>query len=72
MHFLPPSSFTFKMAFGNGTALMLKPEGRQMEIHHCNDIKELCLCICVLGKNQLVGMLAGLLYNSEKKNQFIM
>lgn len=28
MCFLPPSSFTFKMAFGNGTALMLKPEER--------------------------------------------
>lgn len=23
---IPPSSFTFKMAFWNGTALMLKPE----------------------------------------------
>lgn len=28
MYFLPPSSFTFKMAFGNGTALMLKPDER--------------------------------------------
>lgn len=26
--FLPPSSFTFRMAFGNGTALMLKPNRR--------------------------------------------
>lgn len=29
MYFLPPSSFTFKMAFGNGTALMLKPKRRK-------------------------------------------
>lgn len=32
MSFLPPSSFTFKMAFGNGTALMLKPKRRNMRI----------------------------------------
>lgn len=31
MYFLPPSSFTFKIAFGNGTALMLKPEKRNNE-----------------------------------------
>lgn len=29
IYFLPPSSFTFKMAFGNGTALMLKPERKE-------------------------------------------
>lgn len=32
MCFLPPSSFTFKMAFGKGTALMLKPEEKNENI----------------------------------------
>lgn len=51
MNFLPPSSFTFKMAFGNGTALMLKPKRRKIKIHHCTDMAYVCVC-------QLLGMLA--------------
>lgn len=32
--FLPPSSFTFRMAFGNGTALMLKPDRKKKKGLH--------------------------------------
>lgn len=71
MRLLPPSSFTFKMAFGNGTALMLKPEWRKMKIHYCNDIKKLCAYVWTAhvrrDESQLLGMLAGLPFNEIEK-----
>lgn len=73
MFFLPPSSFTFKMAFGNGTALMLKPAGRKMKIHHCDDKEIVFMCMWTAhvrsDENQLLGMLAGLLFNSENMSK---
>lgn len=55
IYFLPPSSFTFKMAFGNGTALMLKPERKENNenpsLQSPKKKKKLyfppCQCVCV-------------------------
>lgn len=50
---LPPSSFTFKMAFGNGTALMLKPERRKVRIHQTIHMKKLSAFLYVCGQTHV-------------------
>lgn len=53
MCFLPPSSFTFKMAFGNGTALMLKPDERNENLLLQWHTKHVHVCMHMCGQHML-------------------